>query len=171
MSDSIETFWYVVTTIPRWEKKVHQNLLERGFESYCPLNRIVRQWSDRKKTVYEPLFKNYVFVKVQEDHKWEVRQVRGVLNFVYWLGKPARVKEEEIDLVKKFLMEFEDVQVVENQLKERDSVIINRGYFVNYRGIVLEVMGNKARVSISSMGVSLAATFDVKSLSPATKSR
>lgn len=166
MSETQITYWYVVTTIPRWEKKVFQRLQELGYESYCPLNRVVRQWSDRKKTLWEPLFKNYVFVKVEETRKWDVKQVPGILNFVNWLGRPARVRDEEIALIKKFLLEFSEVEVIDNHIKENDSVIINRGYFVNVKGIVLEILGNKARVNISSMGVSLTATFDVRSLSP-----
>ena len=49
--------WYAVYTLPRWEKKIARLLEEKGYEVYCPLNRVQRQWSDRKKTVLEPLFK------------------------------------------------------------------------------------------------------------------
>ena len=55
--------WLAVYTRPRWEKKVDQLLKEQGTESYCPLNKVKRKWSDRVKTVEEPLFKSYVFVK------------------------------------------------------------------------------------------------------------
>ncbi|MFZ9332451.1 MAG: UpxY family transcription antiterminator [Chitinophagaceae bacterium] len=88
--------WYVLYTKPRWEKKVDKALQQKGIESYCPLNRVKRKWSDRIKTIEEPLFKSYVFVKVEEKEKTEVRYVDGVLNYVYWNGKPAVVKEEEI---------------------------------------------------------------------------
>ncbi|HMJ47328.1 MAG TPA: transcription termination/antitermination NusG family protein, partial [Ferruginibacter sp.] len=59
--DNMNKKWYVVYTRPRWEKKVAATLDERGVENYCPLNRVNRQWSDRKKVVLEPLFKGYVF--------------------------------------------------------------------------------------------------------------
>ncbi|MEO6221006.1 MAG: transcription termination/antitermination NusG family protein, partial [Ginsengibacter sp.] len=52
-----EKTWYVVYTRPRWEKKIAENLLRLGIEHYCPLNKVTRQWSDRKKKVLEPLFK------------------------------------------------------------------------------------------------------------------
>jgi transcription antitermination factor NusG len=55
--------WYAVYTRPRWEKKVAALLLHKGIESYCPLNKVRRRWSDRTKTIEEPLFKSYVFVK------------------------------------------------------------------------------------------------------------
>lgn len=159
----------MVYTRPRWEKKVALNLSQRGIENYCPLNRVRKQWSDRKKIVQEPLFKGYVFVHVPEASKWDVKLVDGVVNFVYWLGKPARVKETEITTIKKFLQEFDDVEVVDNQLDVNSKVIIRKGVFMNYRGIIVDVTGNKARVFIDSMGVQLCAQFDKSNLESADK--
>lgn len=158
------TNWYVVYTRPRWEKKVASLLAEKGIPHYCPLNKVQKQWSDRKKVVMEPLFKGYVFVQVNEQKKWDIRLVDGILNYVYWLGKPAIVREEEIDTIKKFLQEFNDVEVVNASLDTHDTVLVKQGVLMNYKGIVLEVMGNRARVNIESMGLGLSAVFDVKNL-------
>ncbi|MBU3714031.1 MAG: UpxY family transcription antiterminator, partial [Ferruginibacter sp.] len=140
--------WYVVYTRPRWEKKVARILEERGFNYYCPLNKVHKQWSDRKKIVYEPLFRGYVFVQLTDAHKWDVKEVDGVLNFVYWLGKPAVVKETEIETIKKFLQEFSDIEVTEQKLDIHTKVIIKQGVMMNYKGIILELFGNRARVRI-----------------------
>ncbi len=75
--------WLAIYTKPRWEKKVYGMLQEKGVESYCPLNKVQRKWSDRIKIVEEPLFKSYVFVRVCEDEKTPVRMLGGVVNFVY----------------------------------------------------------------------------------------
>lgn len=158
--------WYVVYTRPRWEKKVAANLEEKGIEAYCPLNKVYRQWSDRKKVVYEPLFKGYVFVRVVEDHKWDVKTVDGIVNFVYWNGKPALVRDEEIEVIKKFLSEFAEVEVEEKRVQVSSVVKIKQGILMNYQGIVLEVVGNKAKVQVESMGIQLSATFDRKNLEP-----
>jgi transcription antitermination factor NusG len=103
--------WFALYTRPRWEKKVHKLLQEKGIESYCPLNKVHRKWSDRIKLIDEPLFKSYVFVKVNEDEKTAVRMTQGVVNFIYWLGKPAIIKEKEIVTIKKFLNDHHDVEV------------------------------------------------------------
>src|ERR1700759_2085013 len=58
--------WYVVYTKPRWEKKVAKQLEQKKIEHYCPLNKVQRQWSDRKKIILEPLFSCYVFVCLDE---------------------------------------------------------------------------------------------------------
>ncbi len=165
MSNTNEiAFWYVVYTRPRWEKKISRILDEKGIENYCPLNKVRRQWKDRKKIVLEPLFKGYLFVKISEEKKWDIKMVDGIINYVYWLGKPARVKETEINTIKKFLNEFENVDVVELDLKENAKVIVTKGLMMNYKGIVLEVIGNKARVQIDSMGIRLSAVFEKSSL-------
>jgi len=159
-----EKNWYVVYTIPRWEKKVAAMLQDKGIEHYCPLNRVTKQWSDRKKMVMEPLFKGYVFVAVEEALKWDVKQIAGILNYVHWLGKPAVVRQFEIETIQKFLQEFEGVEVCNASLEKKDNVIVRQGVLMNYKGIVVEIIGNKARVNIESMGVQLSALFDTKNL-------
>ena len=156
--------WYVVYTRPRWEKKIAENLLGLGIEHYCPLNKVTRQWSDRKKTVLEPVFKGYVFVKLEDAKKWEIRDVAGILNFVHWLGKPALVREEEINTIRKFLNEFDDVRVEKKDFELNEKVRITRGVLMNYEGMVISVSGNRAIVKIDSMDLQLSAHFDKKNL-------
>ena len=157
--------WYVVYTRPRWEKKVSSILDQKGIENYCPLNKVVKQWSDRKKTVMEPLFKGYVFVKIEDAKKWEIKKVDGIINYIQWLGKPAIVKDSEITAIRRFLTEFENVEVVDNQLEVNSIVKINQGVLMDYKGIVIEIIDNKARVQIDSMGIRLSALFDKKKIS------
>ena len=158
--------WYAVYTKPRWEKKVAALLLERGIENYCPINKVTRQWSDRKKVVLEPVFKGYVFVNLEDAKKWEVKKVDGILNFVYWLGKPAVIRDEEIDVIRKFLNEFDDVQVEQKGLVVNSEVRIKQGVLMNYNGIVVEVLGSRAVVKIETLDIQLSAHFDKKNLEP-----
>ncbi len=157
--------WYVVYTRPRWEKKVAAVLQEQGIENYCPLNKVYRQWSDRRKVVLEPLFKGYVFVALQEGNKWDIKKVNGILNFVFWLGKPAVVKETEIDKIRMFLQEFGSVEVADKKhFAKSDTVIIKQGVFMDYKGIIVEVIDNKVKVDIEGMKVSLSAVFEKQNL-------
>ena len=157
-------YWYAVYTKPRWEKKVASLLESKGIEYYCPLNKVVKQWSDRKKIVLEPLFKSYVFVQVEEKGKWELLKINGIVNYVHWLGKPARIKEKEIETVKKFLNEFDAVEVVEASSPLNSRVKIKHGALMNYQGILVEISGNRASVKIESMGLQLTAFFDRKNI-------
>lgn len=156
--------WYAVNTRPRWEKKIAQILDIKGIENYCPLNKVVRQWSDRKKIILEPLFKCYVFVKVEEQNKWDIKRIDGILNYVYWLGKPAKIKDEEIRVIKRFLNEFSDITVEQIGLQVHQKVRIRHGILMSYEGTILELSGNRAFVKIESMGLQLSAHFDKKNL-------
>lgn len=158
------TYWYAVYTRPRWEKKIASQLDEMGYVQYCPLNKVTRQWSDRKKVILEPLFKGYVFVQVEEKKKFELLKINGIVNFVYWLGKPAKIRETEIDTIRRFLNEFTDVEVTEKSLQVNSTVRIKQGVLMNFKGILLELQGNKALVRIDSMGLQLSAVFEKNNL-------
>ena len=73
------------------------------------------------KTIEEPLFKSYVFVKMGDEDTYNVRMTDGVVNFVYWNGKPAIIKEKEIQTIKRFLDEYENVEVVKIELAAGDK--------------------------------------------------
>lgn len=153
--------WYALYTKPRWEKKVHDLLAQKGYQAYCPLNKVRKKWSDRYKTVEEPLFKSYVFVRVADEEKANVRFVDGVVNFVYWLGKPAQVREDEIEKIKRFMNEHHDVQV--EQLAEPrpgDKVVITSGVFMEQQGTVVSADKKRVEVLIESLGCKLVAFMD-----------
>jgi transcription antitermination factor NusG len=149
--------WYVVYTKPRWEKKVYALLTGQRFEAYCPLNKVRKKWSDRVKWVEDPLFKSYVFVRVSESEHLQVRMVAGVVNFVYWLGKPAVVKNKEIEIIRKFLNDYEEVWTEPADLQRDATVVIRRGAFMDKEGRVVKVVNKKVRVLIESIGYALVA--------------
>ena len=147
-------------TRPRWEKKVNQLLSEKGVENYCPLNKVRRKWSDRVKVVEEPLFKSYVFVKVNDEDRSDVRMTPGVINFVYWQGKPAVIKEKEIIAIKRFLDEYENVEVQPLEVRVNQRVKITTGPLMDQEGQVLEVKHKKAKVAIDSLDYVLVASIE-----------
>ena len=160
------TKWYAIYTRPRWEKKVNTLLKEKGIESYCPLNKVRRRWSDRIKTIEEPLFKSYVFVKIPEAERSNVRMTYGVVNFVYWDGKPAVIKEKEIQTIRRFLDEFENVEVQKIDLRPEQRIRIASGPMMDHEGKVLEVKNKTAKVCIDSLGYMLIAYIDKNKLIP-----
>lgn len=156
--------WYAIYSKPRWEKKVHHLLTEKGIESYCPLNKVSRQWSDRIKIVEEPLFKSYVFVRIKDSERTAVRMTSGVVNFVYWQSKPAIIKDREIRIIQKFLDEYDNIEVLPADLEIGAQVKIQNGIFMDKKGVVKRVMKNKVEVCIDSIGFKLVAVFDKKKI-------
>lgn len=159
--------WLAVYTRPRWEKKVNRLLTEKGLESYCPLNKVRRKWSDRMKVVEEPLFKSYVFVKVDNNDRIAVRMTNGAINFVYWDGKPAVIKEKEINAIKRFLNEYENVEAKPVDLKVDQRVRITNGTLMDKEGKVLDVRHKTVKVAIDSLGYILVAYIDRSKLTSA----
>ena len=149
--------WYAIYTKPRWEKKTYNLLLEKGVESYCPLNKVKKKWSDRVKLVEEPLFKSYVFVKLSEDEKTSVRYINGVVNFVYWLGKPAIIRNREIERIRQFLNEYTNVTVEPIELQPGTKVIIKAGVMMDKEAKVVKDRRTYVEVEIESLGCKLKA--------------
>lgn len=150
--------WYAVYTKARWEKKVADLLTRKQLESYCPLNHVERQWSDRRKLVQEPLFKSYVFVRIPESKRQVVRETEGIINFVYWLGKPAVIQDDEIDLIKRFLREYKSATLEQFPIRQNDLVEITAGPLMHQRGRIVEVGKNKVKAVLNSLGFAMIAT-------------
>jgi transcription antitermination factor NusG len=160
--------WLAIYTRPRWEKKVDLLLKEKGFECYCPLNKVRRKWSDRIKLVEEPLFKSYVFVKADEQARTQVRMTAGVVNFVYWNGKPAIIREKEIATIKRFLDEHENVEVKPMNVEVNQRVIITHGPLMDKEGRVIDIRHKMVKVEIESIGYVLIAYIERTKLTSAS---
>ena len=158
--------WFAVYTKPRWEKKVFTLLQEKKITAYCPLNKVRKKWSDRYKIVHEPLFKSYVFVQVEENETANVRTVSGVVNFVYWNGKPAVIKEEEINTIRRFLNEYGHVEVEHIQFKPNQRVKIMSGVLMDEEGIVVRSNKNKVQVILQNLGFKLTARLSANEIRP-----
>jgi transcription antitermination factor NusG len=156
--------WYAVYTKPRWEKKVAEMLTSQQVQNYCPLNQVVRQWSDRKKTVYEPLFTSYVFVYTQEKLLGQLRKVDGILNLVCWLGKPAVIKDEEIEVIRHFLNEHKSVVLEKASIRLYDTIKITKGTFIDQTGTIVAVQNNTIKVALPSLGYFMYAVVEKSSV-------
>ncbi|MCG8306758.1 MAG: UpxY family transcription antiterminator [Cytophagales bacterium] len=144
--------WYALHTRPRNEKKVTERLAEQGFEVFCPLIKTLRQWSDRKRKVQVPMFPSYIFCRITEKDRNRLLQDPGVMNFVFWLGKPAVVREEEIAAIKKISEIGEEVRVASERLKKGKQVKISEGPFKGLTGKVDKIDNRKVIVWIEQLG-------------------
>lgn len=149
--------WYVVYTRSRWEKKVAVLFTRKGIENFCPLNRVLRQWADRRKMVEEPLFRSYVFVHIEEADHLAVQRTEGVVDFVYWLGKPAVVKSEEIAAIRQYLNNSYALSLEKMEVNVNDTVRITSGALVQQEGSVLEVQNSTIKILLPSLGYAIIA--------------
>ena len=160
MMDASGKSWYAVHTRPRWEKKVAGLLAKKKVEHYCPLNRVQRQWSDRKKIILEPLFTSYVFVRLADYEQLPVLQTDGVISFVYWLKKPAIIRDEEIEAIRRFMNDYESVKLEKTQVNMNDRVRIIGGPLMEREGNIVEIKHKTVKVQLPSLGYVLTATIE-----------
>jgi transcriptional antiterminator RfaH len=149
--------WFVIYTQPRNEKKVAERLQDIGITAYCPIVTQVRQWSDRKKKVQVPLINSYVFVNVSEKEREQVFQVSGVVRYLFWLGKPAIVREEEIAALQESLKHTMSLVTVTG-LQVGDSLQIPNGPFLGKEGIVKQIKKNSLQLVLKELGVLITLT-------------
>ncbi|MBS1639284.1 MAG: UpxY family transcription antiterminator [Bacteroidetes bacterium] len=164
-----ERKWFAIYTKPRWEKKVDSVLIRKGINSWCPLQKVQRQWSDRKKIIEEPLFKSYVFVYINnEEERLKVLTTDGVLNFVHYLGKPAVIRNEEVEMIKKYLSEEDaKIEIISTEgFKENTKVRITHGVFMDNDGTVLRGGKKKVYVQLQSLGQVMVVEFPAEYLMP-----
>lgn len=155
MTDNLR--WYALYVRSRSEKKVSEVLDAKQIENYCPIQRIERNWSDRKKIILEPLFKSYVLVRLAPKAHIPVLQTDGVIGFVTFQGKPAVIRDEEIDIVKQFLQDYEHIQVERIDVNVNDEVTIIHGPLMQQTGQVMEVNNRMVKVMLPSLGFALVA--------------
>jgi transcriptional antiterminator RfaH len=144
--------WYVVYTKPKWEKKTASKLIEIGINAYCPLISKVSQWSDRKKTIEVPLFNSYIFVQIDDVKRNAIFEVTGVVRYLFWLGKPAIVRDSEIESIQKWISNPSLFNVVIDKWQKGDKIILESGPFKEQSAIIREVKLNHYILILESLG-------------------
>jgi transcription antitermination factor NusG len=147
--------WYAIYTNPRAEKKAHAELIRQGIESYLPLQRTLKLWSDRKKWVEEPLFKSYIFVHISDKEYFDVLNTPGVVRYITFEGKAVPVPQNQIDAIRYYLSETESLpdSGTVSELAEGSPVEVTRGPLKGLKGMVLDHLGQKrVRIEIEALG-------------------
>ena len=144
--------WFVLYTKPNHELKVAEGMSSIGIQAYCPTFTQIKQYSDRKKKIEKPLLPSYVLVQLSEEDRQKVFSIPGVVRYLFWLGKPAVVREEEIDLLKKNLTGiFDEARI--SKLSIGKEYTIPSGPLKGQSGIIKNVLKNKLRLKLPSLGV------------------
>ena len=142
--------WHVIYTNPRAEKKVEERLNNFGIEAYCPVKQEIKQWSDRKKKILVPVLPSMVLVNVDEKQRNRVFDIPGVVRYMFWLGKHAIVKEEEVGSLKTLLTQNNIVSQKTETFKVGET--INVPGFENQSGIIKKISPNKIWVILKNLG-------------------
>ena len=154
--------WHVLYVKSRWEKKVHESLLEILLEPFLPQVKTVSQWKDRKKTVLKPLFPSYVFVNINSALEFQkALSVNGACNYIRFGSEYARVTEKEISHIK-LLIGDNDATNIEMNTQLPKVGEVKKITFGPLSGLECEVLKignvNKIIVQIDSLNQNITAT-------------
>jgi len=149
--------WFTLYTKPRFEKRVKEELELNNVECYLPLHRTPRVWSDRVKLVDMPLFNSYIFVKSKESEIRSLVRTTGVVRVVFYNGKPAVIREQEIEAIKKFievaagkaLCAGDEVEILAGSMKNKSGKIVK----VNKKYLILCIEQFAATVCVNTESV------------------
>jgi transcriptional antiterminator RfaH len=157
--------WYALYTRSRNEKKVHTQLLALGINSFLPMQKTLKQWSDRKKWVEEPLIRSYVFVCISEKEYFDVLNTPGAVRFIFFEGKVAVIPDWQINALKTILDSGEEFDVTDHSFETGEKVLITRGPFRDIPGELITFKGKrKVMIRIDHVGHSMLVTISPASL-------
>ena len=144
--------WFILYTRPNQEIKVAEQLKEINISCFCPTVTIFKQYSDRKKKLLKPVLPSYVFVFIEEEKRNDVFSVFGIVRYMFWLGKPATVRESEIELMKQHLNGiYQSVSLT--KFTRGQLYKISKGVFSGKIGKVVETQKNKIKLELQSLGM------------------
>lgn len=145
---SFNAGWYLIYTKPRHEKKVQSQLSEKSITSFLPSRKILREWSDRKKLVEEPLFPSYIFVYLNDMSGYFAgKEAEGSLYYVRSGGVVARVREEIVSSIQLLSSKAKDLEVSADRFESGARLLISKGPLT---GLICEVVGcgNKQKLLV-----------------------
>lgn len=146
--------WYALYTKPKQELKTAEKLIAIGIEAYCPSKTEVRQWSDRKKKVTVPLLTSYVFVQIEEKERHLVFDIPSVVQYVFWLKKPAVISDQEMQLLKESIEKpYKELQI--REIQKGDLIEIHEGPFKGQTAEVISKSNRKTKVVLKEIGMTL----------------
>jgi transcriptional antiterminator RfaH len=134
--------WYAIYTRSRYEKKVAYQIARSGIEVYLPLEKTMRQWSDRKKIIYQPLFRSYVFVRVNNRSCYEAINVSGAVCYVTIAHERIAIPDYQIEAIRAYLGEI-DIDEPIDYFEVGDEVEVLYGVLKGLRGKLLNSRNHK----------------------------
>ena len=162
--------WYAVYTLPRAEKKAYAELVSKGIGAYLPLLRTLKQWSDRKKWVEEPLFRSYIFVNIPQSLYFDVLNTQGVVRYITFEGKAVPVPEKQIEAIRYYLADESigadlPLASARNLYTPGQTVEVIKGPLTGLTGELTGITGkHKVRIEITAIGQSILVTIPMAHL-------
>lgn len=154
-STNNEKKWFALYTKPKHEFKASLQLESEGIDFYLPVITRLKQWSDRKKKITEPLLRGYIFIYADEKERNLSLEQYSIVRCIFDNGRPAVIPDWQIDNLKNFLSKKEDV-IVNSGVVPGARVKILDGPFEGIIGVIKqEAKGKTIAVNIELLNRSV----------------
>jgi transcription antitermination factor NusG len=166
VNTSLTYNWYVVYVRSRAEKKAEAELQQKNIEAYLPLQRKLRQWSDRKKWVEMPLISGYLFVYISRKEYDLVLRSNYVVSYVRFEGKAAIIQDYQIESLK-IMLNQEDLEITVSHetLEIGQQIEVVSGPLIGLHGKLVKIKGkNKIALVIEQLGYSAAIEISTENI-------
>jgi transcription antitermination factor NusG len=156
--------WYAVYTKPQSEKKVAALFARKKIDVFFPMVHVKAKTFRKDKFIFEPLFKSIVFVRVTQEETALLKQTNGVINLLYWLGKPAIIATEEIAAIKEFTEDYRNIKLEPAFVNSNEVAHSINGSSVSIEGRMYAVKNKTVKVSLPSLGYTMVAQVEEESV-------
>ena len=151
-----EKKWFALYTRSRAEKKAKQQLLDASIDCYLPVQKTLRQWSDRKKKVERVVLPSYIFVNIEPNQTDKVFVCDHLIAFVRYEGKPAIIPDKQIEAFKRIIDSETPFEINPENFPRGSKVKVIYGSLKGVEGEIYEIANNKKLiVRIDQVGFSL----------------
>lgn len=146
--------WYLLATKSRFEKRSNLLLIRDGIETYLPLTRELKQWSDRKKWVEKPLFPGYLFARFSQKDRFKILNTEGVACVIKFENTDYVISEDLIDSIKEYIAnEPNPILINTLGLTIGEEITIKDGPFAGINGVLTQIKGKvKVLITIDIIG-------------------
>ncbi len=161
MNEDIKYQWFAIYTKAKAEKKVYEQLVNKGIEAYVPLRKELKQWSDRKKWIETPIIYSYVFVRITPYEYTKVFEAKGVVSYVSYKGKAVAIPDHEIDAMRRTVDNQLSFSVETTSLRKGQTLAVTSGPLKGISGEIIEIQGEKKLyLKISHIGYTLVVNME-----------
>jgi len=156
--------WYAVYTKPQAEKKVAASLAKKKLDVLVPMVYTKTKTFRKNKFVFEPLFKSIVFVYATQAETQVLKGTSGIINLLYWLGKPAVIDASEINAIKEFTENYRNIRLEPTSVNNEEEVNNYNGSSISIEGKLYAVKNKTVKVKLPSLGYYLTAELEEESI-------
>lgn len=164
--DVNDSKWFAIYTNYKREKTVKKDLDAKGIDCFLPIQKVIRNYASKRKTVELPLISCYLFVKIKKSEYVPVLETENVVKFVRFSKNLISIPEQEINILKQIIGEGIPIVAERTNMSKGDLVKIIGGNLTGLQGVLVEEHGEKEMIiDLERMGYSLRMQIDAKLLS------